>query len=185
MIFALWERNRAQQRSRPLARAVLDPQLWMAAAGAVVLFALVHNVVFNPSGFMAHVRDITTSRQGYRMVESTLAGRLELLRLTLDLSLRSWGWPLWIVTMAGVVVAFKETESRRVAGCLALVIASYYVGFINVILYNTGFCCLSASCSRFSAVWRSIVFSGHRHDRFSRSAWPSSPARSPTPCCTR
>jgi hypothetical protein len=108
----------------------------MAAAGAVVLFALVHNVVFNPSGFMAHVRDITTSRLGYRMVESTLTGRLELLRLTLDLSLRSWGWPLWIVTMAGVIVAFKEAESRRIAVCLALVIAFYYLGFINVILYN-------------------------------------------------
>jgi len=136
MILALWQRNRAQQRSRPLARAVLDAQLWIAAAGAVVLFALVHNIVFNPSGFMAHLRDITTSRLGYRMVESTLTGRLELLRLTLDLSLRSWGWPLWIVTLAGVIVAFKEAKSRRVAICLALVIASYYVGFINVILYN-------------------------------------------------
>jgi hypothetical protein len=70
------------------------------------------------------------------MVESTLTGRLELLRLTLDLSLRSWGWPLWIVTLAGAIVAVKEAESRRVAVCLALVIASYYIGFINVILYN-------------------------------------------------
>jgi PA14 domain/Dolichyl-phosphate-mannose-protein mannosyltransferase len=136
MIFAVWQRNRARQRSMAVVRAVLDAQLWMAAAGAVAIFALVHNVAFNPSGFMAHLRDITTSRLGYRMVESTLAGRLELLRLTLDLNLRSWGWPFWIVTLAGVIVAFKEPESRRVAVCLALVIASYYVGFINVILYN-------------------------------------------------
>lgn len=136
MIFALWQRNRARQRSRPLARAVLGAQLWIAAAAGVVLFFLVHNAAFNPSGFTAHLRDITTSRLGYRMVESTLTGRLELLRLTLDLSLRSWGWPLWIVTLAGLIVAFKEAESRRVAVCLALVIASYFVGFINVILYN-------------------------------------------------
>jgi hypothetical protein len=85
---------------------------------------------------MAHLHDITTSRQGYQMVEPTLAGRLVLLRLTADLSLRSWGWPLWIVTLAGIFVAVKDAESRRLAICLALVIVSYYVGFIDVILYN-------------------------------------------------
>jgi hypothetical protein len=136
MIVALWRRNLAQRRSRPLARAVLDAQLWLAAGAAVALFCLVHNVAFNRTGFLAHIRDITTSRLGYQMFESTVSGRLELLRLTLDLSLRSWGWPLWIVTTAGVVVAFGEAESRRVAICLALMVVSYYVGFINVILYN-------------------------------------------------
>jgi hypothetical protein len=136
MIAMLWQRNRTMGSSRPLLRAVFDARLWTAAAAAAVLFFVVHNVAFNPTGFMAHIRDITTSRLGYRMVESTVAGRLELLRLTLDLSVRSWGWPLWIVSLAGVIVALREVESRRIAACLALVVVSYYVGFIDVVLYN-------------------------------------------------
>jgi fibro-slime domain-containing protein len=136
MVFALWQRDRGRQSPYPLARAATNPQLWTAAAAAAALFFLIHNAALNPSGFMAHLQDITTSKQGYQMVEPTLAGRLTLLRLTVDLSLRSWGWPLWIVSLAGVVVAVKEAESRRLAICLALVIVFYYVGFIDVILYN-------------------------------------------------
>jgi hypothetical protein len=40
------------------------------------------------------------------------------------------------MVLIGIVIALRETDSRPVAACLALVMASYYVGFINVILYN-------------------------------------------------
>jgi fibro-slime domain-containing protein len=163
MIVVLWQRNRAKQSSYPLVRAAVDPTLWTAAAVAAALFFVVHNVAFNPVGFTAHLRDITISRLGYQMVESTLSGRLALLRLTLDLSLRSWGWPLWIVTLAGVIVALKEVESRPVAVCLALVIVSYYVGFINVVLYNYDRFLLPLCVVQ-------AIFGGVALDRFLRSS---------------
>jgi hypothetical protein len=136
-VAALWQRHRDQQHSHALGRALLDARLWAAAAAAVTLFAVLHNVAFNAAGFIDHVRFIAgPGSRGYRLFDPTLAGRLALLRLTIDLNQRSWGWPLWLVSLAGIALALREAGSRRVALCLLLVIGVYYLGFINVVLYN-------------------------------------------------
>jgi hypothetical protein len=137
IVHHLWQSNRDRRLSRPLARAVFDVRVGLAAATVAVLFILIYAVPFNPGGLVDHVRDITgPGSRPYRMFEPTLAGRMALLRLTADLNQRSWGWPLWLVSVFGVALALKEPHSRQIAITLALVIVSYYVGFIDVILYN-------------------------------------------------
>ena len=137
IIYHLWRSNRDRGVAHPLREAVLNARLGLAGATAAALFITIHNIPFNLSGFIDHVRYITgLGSKSYRIVEPTLAGRVALLGLTADLLRRSWGWPLLCVSLIGMVVAMTARQSRRVAICLALVMVSYYVGFINVILYN-------------------------------------------------
>ncbi len=136
VVYHLWRINREKGFPHPLRCAILNGRLALIGLAAAVVFAVVHNIPFNAAGFIHHVRDITgIGSEPYRMVEPTLAGRLALLRLTADLNQRSWGWPLWIVSLIGVMVAVTEKRTRRVAVALLLVIVGYYVGFIDTILY--------------------------------------------------
>lgn len=136
IVYRLWLFHRDRRSSHPFLRAILDVRLVAAGLTAVALFVVIHNMVFNPHGFMNHMRDVTTSGRSYRLVEPTWGGQLALLGLTAGLNQRSWGWPLWLVSLIGLVIAVREKENRSVAICLALVMLSYYVGFIGVILYN-------------------------------------------------
>jgi PA14 domain-containing protein/dolichyl-phosphate-mannose-protein mannosyltransferase len=117
-------------------RAVTDRRLWLAGAAAVILFVTIQNVPLNARGFVSHIRYVTGPGSWYRVFEPTLAGQLSLLRLTVDLDRRSWGWPLFVTSLAGLVLAVANRKTRFVSICLLLIVASYYLTFIAVILYN-------------------------------------------------
>jgi len=120
------------RRGAPIVR-----QLLAAAIPAAVTFALVHNVVFNAAGFATHVQAITGSASvSYRVFEPTIAGRLALLAATLKLIPRSWGWPMSVIALAGIVLAIGSPDRRRIAVSLLVPVVSYYLTFINVVLYN-------------------------------------------------
>lgn len=137
IVAEIWRANRQAGLSRPLGRAIVDRRLALAAATAAALFVVIHNLAFNFGGFLSHLHWMTRSgAQGYRVVEPTIAGRLQLLQLTAWLDQRSWGWPLLLASVIGLVMALASRETRRTAGWLALVPIAYYLGFVNVILYN-------------------------------------------------
>jgi 4-amino-4-deoxy-L-arabinose transferase-like glycosyltransferase len=139
MMFERWRHHRDDGATAPgaLAQALFNWRLWTAAVSAALLFALIHNIAFNASGFLAHVRFIAGPGSGtYRIVDPGWSGRLTLLRLSIGLDQRSWGWPFWLAGLAGAMLAFRDERSRRIAAYLAILIAAYYVSFINVILYN-------------------------------------------------
>jgi PA14 domain-containing protein/dolichyl-phosphate-mannose-protein mannosyltransferase len=137
VVFLAWQANRDRRLPRPFVQALIDPRLAIAATGAVALFMIIHNVPLNAAGFVKHVRDVVgPGSSGYQMVAPTMGGRLSLLRLTAAIDRRSWGWPLSIASAIGAVVALRESGSRRAAVGLLLVVATYYLGFIDVILYN-------------------------------------------------
>lgn len=106
------------------------------AAAACVIFAACHNLLFNWNGFVEHVRYIAgPGSENYRVFPATFSGRLALARLTAVLIKDSWGWPITIACAAGLVLALAV---KRCAAGFALIApaVSYYVGFVNVILYN-------------------------------------------------
>lgn len=122
-------------RARSAFRAVAA--LFAAGAVALVLFAAIHNLAFNWTGFVLHIRDITGTRSsGYRMFAPTLAGSFGLARLSGDLVRLSMGWPAFLVSIAGIVVALADARWRRVALWLIVPAASYYLAFLNVVLYT-------------------------------------------------
>ena len=137
IIQQLWRENRQAGLAHPLWRAFLNRRLALAAITAAVLFAACHNLLFNFAGFMDHVRFLTgNGSTPYRMFEPTAAGRLELLRFTVYVIEVSLGWPLFLVSVTGLLVAAATPRLRRMAIWLVLPVVSYYLGFINVILYN-------------------------------------------------
>lgn len=137
IVYRVWAADRERGVAHPLRHAVLSPEIGIAAATAIGVFSACYLLPFNTAGLVRHVRDIVgPGSQGYRMVEPTVAGRLSLLRLSAHLDQCAWGWPLCVASAAGFVVAARERASRRATLWLALVAASYYIGFIDVVLYN-------------------------------------------------
>jgi hypothetical protein len=137
IVHRMWRSNRDAGVDRPLTQALFDERLGWAAAVAIALFVLGHNLPFNVSGFVEHVRYITGGgSERYRDFEPTPAGRIALLRMTADLVRIAWGWPMFLVALSGVVLAVVTPRYRRAAMWLALPVVSYYLGFVNVVLYN-------------------------------------------------
>jgi len=137
IVYRLGEANRDAGLPHPFARAIGSPMLAWAAAAAIAIFIVGHNLLFNVSGFVEHLRYITGGgSETYRDFEPTLAGRLSLLRVSIDLVRSALGWPMFAVGLAGLVLALATSAYRRVTLGLALPVLSYYLGFIDVVLYN-------------------------------------------------
>lgn len=137
LVYELWQRNLTSAASLPLVRALMDRWLLAAAGAAAVMFVALHNLIFNIDGFLKHVRYITGGGSAdYRMFEPTFAGRLHLLALTATLDRLSWGWPLLLLSTGGFFYACTRQDMRRWTLWLAIPVATYYLGFVNVILYN-------------------------------------------------
>jgi hypothetical protein len=136
IVYESWRANRRAGVAHPLRTAILDRRLAAAAITAAVLFVAVCNLVFNSDGFLSHVRSITGAAAHYNVFDPTLAGRWQLLRLTVHLIVVSMGWPLFVAGVAGVVIGALAPRLRRATIWLAIVIPAYHVGLINVVLYN-------------------------------------------------
>lgn len=135
--YRIWQVNRAAGVSFPVWRALFDRRLMIAAVTAAAIFVVGTNMVFNWSGFMDHIRFVTGGgSQNYRGFEPTLGGRAALFALTVDLIRVAWGWPLFLISMAGLAVALFSPSLRTPAIRLAVPLVSYDVFLINVILYN-------------------------------------------------
>ena len=136
-VVAVVEQARANARAgteSPWRRAVLDRRIGVATITALTVFALCHNILLNADGFAGHIRMILQS-EAYQIYPSTVAGRLTLLNVTLRLIARNFGWPMLAVVAAGVVAAGVAPERRRTAVHLVVPIVSYYLAFIDVILF--------------------------------------------------
>jgi hypothetical protein len=133
----IWRTNRQAAVDRAFLRALFDGRLIAGAIASAVLFVIANNILFNLSGFIAHVQFITgPGSAAYRVYEPTLAGHLALLRTSVRLTELSMGWPLFFVSVVGLLIAFATPSQRRVAIWLVVPVVSYYLGFINVVLYN-------------------------------------------------
>jgi hypothetical protein len=137
IVWHLWRLNREAGMPHALLRSLIDHRIAAAAVTSLALFAICHNLLFNPGGFMDHVRFITgPGSQSYRVYPPTTAGHLELLRTTIWLIEISMGWPLFVAGLSGLALAIATPAQRRMAIWLVAPTVSYYLGFINVILYN-------------------------------------------------
>ena len=114
----------------------LNWRLFAAGFVSVAAFALFQNLAFNFDGFLGHLRVITgTGASDYRLFEPTLAGRLQLLRLVVRLTELSWGWPLFLISLAGVLLGAASPAFRRPTIWLLAPIVGYYLGLLNIVLY--------------------------------------------------
>ena len=137
VMFELWRKASEAKAPSPFRRAVGDRRVAAAAISAAVAFVIAQNLVFNLPGFLQHVATITGRQVAfYQTFAPTVSGRLALLALTGHLIELSWGWPVFLVCVLGVLWALMSPPCRRAAIWLLVPASAYYLGFINVVLYN-------------------------------------------------
>ncbi|HEY2151721.1 MAG TPA: PA14 domain-containing protein [Vicinamibacterales bacterium] len=137
VLFELWRKASRANVPRPMWRAITDRRVAVAVVALVLTFVVAENLVFNLSGFLQHVATITGRQvSAYQSFAPTVNGRLSLLVLTGHLVELSWGWPAFLVCALGLGWALTSPADRRAAIWLLVPALSYYLGFINVVLYN-------------------------------------------------
>jgi Dolichyl-phosphate-mannose-protein mannosyltransferase len=128
------ELRQASQQQPSLAEIFLDRRLMLAAIVAGATFVLANNLIFNFSGFLAHVHVITGSAsKPYADYAPTVQGRLQLLLETILQLASSLTLPLLVVCMVGSV--YCALRFPRYSLPLLFLAASYYLTFINVVRY--------------------------------------------------
>ena len=115
-----------------------------------------------PRGFEEHVRYITGPAAARPTATSSrpLAGRLALLRLTVDLVRVAWGWPMFLVSVGRrrrSRCSTPRVSPRRARGWRCRWCRTTPASSTSCSTTTTASCCRSAWCCRCSAAWRSIA----------------------------
>lgn len=112
-------------------RRVLGIMTCIAVAG----FAVLHNLAFNVSGFMEHVRSIAgPGSAGYAMFPNTPRGHVEMLIAGVSQLGTALSWPV----LGLVAIAIGSAIATRAYALLWLLFPciSYYLTFITVVRYH-------------------------------------------------
>ncbi|HEV7517384.1 MAG TPA: glycosyltransferase family 39 protein [Thermoanaerobaculia bacterium] len=128
---------------RGILRSIVDPRLLAGGVTSAVLFVLFHNLLFNPQRFRAHLRLLLGPVvEGYQDFPATWAGHLGLLQLFLRQIAFALNPALTAAAILGILLTvFKGVKGRDreevfLLGCILLLAISYYLTFVNVILYT-------------------------------------------------
>jgi 4-amino-4-deoxy-L-arabinose transferase-like glycosyltransferase len=137
VVWSDWRDRRQTPASVPFLRLIGSRKYLSAAALAAGVFLLIHNVIFNWSGFLTHFRRITgPGRKLYAHYPGSLAGRLELLGETVKQIQGCLGWPLFLICVGGLVWFLAQKKKDYLLLSLLGLASSYYLFYINIILYN-------------------------------------------------
>lgn len=130
--------NARQQSSHTwpgrLSLALDDSRIWLGGIAALAASVLLHNMIFNFSGFLAHIKVLGSFGTVLPIVPATAAGYAELTWRTGELFRFGMGWPLVVLAAIGVVRAVVRAD-RRWWLWLLLVPLSFHLTFTCVTRY--------------------------------------------------
>lgn len=128
--------------------SIADRKLGYSAFWSVILFFAIHNVLFNASGFTAHVQNLIGpasygSGEFLTREDNNWRQHLELLLQTVRNLRFSFTFPVLLVCLSGIVMSclkasrygLRKGDSNLLRLSLLVPAISYYVFFISVILY--------------------------------------------------
>jgi 4-amino-4-deoxy-L-arabinose transferase-like glycosyltransferase len=128
---------------RGLGRALVDRRLLLAAVAAVVGFAVFQELVVNPQRFAVHVKLLLgPMSKNYEDYTDTPVGHFELLSLFLKQVVFVLDPLLTAVCAAGLGITGWRFVTRRareedvLLASLFVLVVSYYVTFLNLILFS-------------------------------------------------
>ena len=139
LLYTFWRARRDAGEPHAFARTLVDRRIIGAAVVVVAVFVVANNLLFNYRGFAEHVRFITGDARmvrGFDLFDAMPIRRLQVLASTASLDLRCLGWPLLLASVGGWVSALRSSSSRGTAVALTVVVGSYYLTFINVVMYS-------------------------------------------------
>jgi hypothetical protein len=137
IILSRWLEQKKAGRSRAFVRALFNRNNLYALALAVGAFLIIHNLLFNAQGFLNHLRMIAGPlSQDYKIYENTLSGHLRLLWATVRQIQFCHGWPLVVACGLGLIASVLRTKKNILLLSLTAFAISYYLFYINIILYN-------------------------------------------------
>jgi hypothetical protein len=122
---------------RRLPPTLADPRLVIAAGAGLVVLIVLDNLIFNPEGFLEHLRLIAgPASHPFRMFPNDLSGHLALLRQTVRHMAFAMGRPAFLVCAAGVVTALARPRENARWLYLLVPAVSYVATFLHVVLYG-------------------------------------------------
>jgi hypothetical protein len=107
----------------------------LAIAVGVVTFLIADNVVFNASGFAAHVRLLLGTPAAFQEFPKTVAGELHMAWRVIQELRYMFGWPLAIIAAIALLRGITGTTTTPSLRWLLVPALSYYVTFVGVILF--------------------------------------------------
>ena len=110
------------------------PVLVGMAVLAIAAFTLLHNLTFNFSGFMDHVRSIAGPGRAYQMFPNTAAGHMSLALTSLIELGHAVSWPVFAIAGTALLSAVRHRSAQVL--WLLLPCVSYYLTFIAVVRYQ-------------------------------------------------
>jgi 4-amino-4-deoxy-L-arabinose transferase-like glycosyltransferase len=129
--------RRRSEGDRRLWATLVDPRLVIAAAVGLVVLLVLDNVVFNPEGFVAHLRLIAgPASHPFRMFTNDLPGHWALMRQTVRHLAFAMGLPALLVCGAGVAAALARPRANARWLLLLVPPLSYVATFLHVVLYG-------------------------------------------------
>jgi hypothetical protein len=124
-------------------RALVDPRLIAGGLTSAVLFAVFQNLFSNLGRFQVHVRLLLgPMSEGYKDFPDTWAGHLALLALFLRQVAFALNPALTVACVLGILLTFykgvkkEDRQAVFLLGSLFLLVISYYVTFLNLILFT-------------------------------------------------
>jgi 4-amino-4-deoxy-L-arabinose transferase-like glycosyltransferase len=134
--FLVWEIVRRRRAEGSRSALLRDRRLTMLLAVGAIAFAVLSGALFNPGGWVAHVRLIAgPASSAFRMFDQGLGGHLELLGQTARHLAFVMGGPSLLAALAGLVLAGRERARHRLWLSSLVPAVSYVLFFPLVVLY--------------------------------------------------
>ncbi len=133
ILFARWQAKRGS--GEPLVRVIVNPTTLQAAAVGVATFLVADTVLYNFSGFVAHVKLLIGTPGPFQAFPRTFGGELQMAWRAVEEIRYMAGWPLFAILVVAFADGLIRTTTRPSLRWLLVPAVSYYASFVGVILF--------------------------------------------------
>ncbi len=128
--------QKQKQKNVQLWQSLIDKKIIFSLLLSVGLFFLLHNILFNWSGFIAHVKLLTEQAgDAPKTFKGGISENLKLLGQTLKLTSFSFGRPMFVVCLVGLINSLVRKKKNYLLLSTLVPILSYYLFYISYIAY--------------------------------------------------
>ena len=133
IVAARWRARRPSGRS--IAGAAFDRTMLRALAVGIGTFLIADNVLFNFSGFVAHVMLLRATPAPFQEFPRSIAGELQMAGRVVREMRYMFGWPLTAIVAAALASGLARKTTTPSLGWLLVPVLSYYATFVGVVLF--------------------------------------------------